>query len=285
MAEIRRTPLLSPDTEKELARRVATGDLAPRERMTLANLRLVVRIARGYVGRGLSLEDLVAEGNIGLLRAVEGFDPEMGIRFSTYATFWVKQSIRRVLSNSGHAVRLPYYMSSLLAKWQAAEDQIRDELGREAHRVELVARLGLSVIQARAVASCQIALSAGRLQAVAEYDVDDSPADRLADTRHAAPDERLTAEDDLRALRGSLDWLGTREAAIVRQRFGLNGEEPATLKEIGKRLGLTHERVRQIEKTALADIRDCLEGVEPQSSPASGSTRREKGSTSPERSG
>jgi RNA polymerase primary sigma factor len=253
--------------------------------MTLSNLRLVVRIARGYAGKGLSLEDLIAEGNIGLLRAVEGFDLEMGVRFSTYATFWVKQSIRRVLSSSGHAVRLPYYMSSLLTKWQAAENQIRGELGREAHRVELIARLGLSAMKARAVARCQKALAAGQLPAVAEHDGDDSPADRLADNRHGAPDARLTAEDDLRSLYRSLDWLGNREAGIVRQRFGLNGEEPATLKEIGKRLGLTHERVRQIEKTALADLRDCLEGLGPRSSPASGSTWRGNGSTSPKGTG
>jgi RNA polymerase primary sigma factor len=267
MAVISQTPLLSTEAEKKLARRVATGDRAARERMTLANLRLVVRIARSYTGRGLTLEDLVAEGNVGLLRAVEGFDPELGPRFCTYATYWVKQSIRRLLSRTGHAVRLPYYMSSLLAKWRRVEDQLRDKLGREANQAEVIAHLGLSARQAGAVASSQKAIAVGQSSWVGGNDEEDSTTALLADTRSAAPFERLAAEDDLRKIRESLNGLGTRKATILRQRFGLSGEEPATLVEIGKRLGLTRERVRQIEQAALAEIRDRLEGYGLRSSP------------------
>jgi RNA polymerase primary sigma factor len=227
--------------------------------MILANLRLVVRIARGYTGRGLSLEDLVAEGNIGLIRAVEGFVPEMDIRLSTYATYWVKQSIQRALSRSRHAIRLPHYMSSLLARWRGVENQFRDKLGREVQQEEVVAQLGLTARQVRAVISCRRVITAGRSSWVGGNNEEESLTSLLADTRSAAPDQRLATEDDLRKIRESLNWLGTRKAAILRQRFGLGGEQPTTLGEIGKRLGLTQERVRQIEEAALAEIRISLE--------------------------
>lgn len=152
LSEIDRTPLLSAAGERELAKRIATGDVEARDELARANLRLVVSIARQYSGRGLPLEDLIAEGNVGLLRAVEGFDPGAGTRFSTYAAFWVRQAVRVALNKYGHAVRLPQYMGVLLPKWRRAEAALRDSLGRDPSAAEVATELGLKRGQARAVA-------------------------------------------------------------------------------------------------------------------------------------
>ena len=254
LSEVNRTPLLSADAENDLASRIAGGDPAARDEMVLANLRLVICIARRYVGKGVALEDLIEEGNLGLLRAVEGFDPTMNSRFSTYASYWIKQSIRVALNKSGHAVRLPQYMGTLLFKWRQAETDLRGELGREPSREEVTAHLGLTARQVRAVAKGQKAVTSGRaVGAVGE----ERPAELLADLG-AGPADRLTTEDCVRAALDTLDQLGNREATILRLRFGLGGGEPATLKQVGEQLGLTRERVRQIEHGALADLRHRL---------------------------
>src|SRR5262245_53001969 len=143
LREIRGTALLRPEEEQELARRVEGGDGAARDRMVRANLRLVVSIARGYAGRGLPLEDLVAEGNLGLLRAVEGFDPDRGTRFSTYASYWVREAIQRALVNTVRTIRLPAYMVALLAGWRRASARLQEELGRPPTQEEIARRLGL----------------------------------------------------------------------------------------------------------------------------------------------
>jgi RNA polymerase primary sigma factor len=255
LAEIDRTPLLSADSEKDLSRRVAGGDSAARDQMVLANLRLVVRIARQFASRGLGLDDLIAEGNVGLLRAVEGFDEVRGNRFSTYASYWIKQSIQGAINKSAHAVRLPQYMGSLLFKWRRAEADCRDSLGRVASRDEVAAHLGLTPRQVRAVAKGQKAAaswSTGYSHGKA-WDVD--PAEPSS-----SPDQFVDTADEVRAALVRLDGLGPREAIVLRLRYGLSGEEPATLREIGKRLGLTRERIRQIERDSLEVLRTQLEG-------------------------
>src|SRR5262245_16221373 len=143
LREIRATPLLGREEERELARRAGGGDTAARERMVRANLRLVVSLARGYAGRGLPLEDLVAEGNLGLLRAAEGFDPGRGTRFSTYASYWVRQSIQRALVNTARTIRLPAYLAALLARWRRASTRLQEELGRPPTQEEIARSLGL----------------------------------------------------------------------------------------------------------------------------------------------
>src|SRR4051794_6286137 len=143
LREINETPLLSADGEKELAYRIEAGDNAARDQMVRANLRLVVNIARGYVGKGLALQDLIEEGNLGLLRAVEGFDPSMNTRFSTYASYWIKQSIKRALVNTAKTIRIPAYMVELLAKWRRATNKLSDELGRPPTHEEVAKLLGL----------------------------------------------------------------------------------------------------------------------------------------------
>jgi RNA polymerase primary sigma factor len=202
------------------------------------------------------LEDLIAEGNVGLLRAVEGYDPDAGTRFSTYAAFWVKQSIRVALNRSGHAVRLPQYMGTLLVKWRRTVNELRDALNREPLHAEVAERLQLSRLQSRAVARALKAASSTRSagSSTEEFDL----ADLIADGRALAPEDRITVADDMRVALGSLHKLGEREAAILRMRFGLDEEGPKTLKEIGRRLGLTRERVRQLEQDALADLRSRL---------------------------
>jgi RNA polymerase primary sigma factor len=253
LTEIDRTPLLSAAGERELAARIAEGDVEARDELARANLRLVVSIARQYSNRGLPLEDLIAEGNVGLLRAVEGFDPGAGTRFSTYAAFWVRQAVRVALNKYGHAVRLPQYMGVLLPKWRRAEAALRDSLGREPSAAEVASELGLKRGQARAVAKALKAVGSARA-----VGGDEDANSLLADVHAAAPTDRLAAADDVRAALGELERLGEREAAVLRLRFGLDGGEPMKLEDVGRQFGLTRERARQIERSALAALRESL---------------------------
>jgi RNA polymerase primary sigma factor len=254
--EIDAVPLLDPAQERLLARRVAGGDVEARDRMVRANLRLVVAIARGFVGRGLDLPDLIAEGNLGLLRAVEMFDPSMNTRFSTYAGYWVKQSIRRALLNTGKAVRIPAYAAQLLTEWRRAAAALQEALGRPPTAEEVAARLRLPP---RKLAVIREALRA-RAVAPAGDTGGDAPSAlaSLPDRSGEAPESQAEGADELRRLLELVSRLGEREAAVLRLRFGLAGEGPKTLAEIGERLGLTRERIRQLEKEALADLRQQL---------------------------
>jgi RNA polymerase primary sigma factor len=253
LSEIDRTPLLTETEERALARRVAVGDEQARDQLARANLRLVVSLARRYAGRGLALEDLIAEGNVGLLRAVEGYDPDAGTRFSTYAAFWVRQSIRVALNKYGHAVRLPQYMGVLLPKWRRAEATLRADLGREPTPAEIAAELGLKKGQTKAIVKALKVVGTAR---AAGDDAD--PTVALEDDRRPAPDALLAAAEEVRAAIGSLGSLGEREAAVLRLRFGLDSGEPMTLEDVGRRFGLTRERARQIERSALAALREAL---------------------------
>ena len=256
LREIHATPLLTAAQEKELARRVGQGDNAARDCMVRANLRLVVNIARNYVGKGLDLPDLIEEGNLGLLRAVEGFDPSMNTRFSTYAGYWIKQSIKRALINSAKTIRIPAYMVELLSKWRRASARLTEELGRsptpeEVGRVLGLPRKKLSIIKK----AIRIYNAAPQADPTEEGQTIDAT---VMDARVKTPDEALIETDDVRQVLALLDRMGEREATVLRLRFGLDGGEPKTLKEIGERLGLTRERVRQIERKALSDLRDLL---------------------------
>jgi len=252
LTEIDQAPLLTAVEERELATRVMVGDPVARDHLARANLRLVVRIAREYLGKGLPMEDLIAEGNVGLLRAVEGFDPTAGTRFSTYASYWIKQSIRGSLTKTGHTVRLPQYMTTLLANWRRTEAVLRDELGHDPAPREVATRLGLSPRQAKAVVQAQKAIASRASGGPSE---EMNSFDMLADEGGVDPAEQLATADGIRAALGSLDRLAEREATILRLRFGLGEEEPATLKMIGERLGLTRERVRQLQDEALDALR------------------------------
>src|SRR5579885_477699 len=230
--DIDQTPLLSPDEERALARRIAEGDAEARDHLTRANLRLVVCIAKAYAGKGLGLEDLIAEGNLGLLRAVEGYDPSMNTRFSTYASYWVKQSIRRALVNTGRTVRIPVYMSQLVAEWRREAARLEDELGRPPAEGEVAAALGLSPRKLKLVRKALRVHNSGRpsgTEHVEGLSVDDT----FLDDRAAAPEAAVSAAEDVRQVLDGLDALGGRAAAVLRLRYGLGGEEPLTLQEVG----------------------------------------------------
>jgi len=259
LREINETPLLSAEEERRLARAIATGDALARDHMVRANLRLVVNIARGYANRGLPLPDLIEEGNLGLLRAVEGFDPTIGTRFSTYASYWIKQSIKRALINSGKTIRIPAYMVELLSKWRRATARLSDILGRTPTPEEVARMLGL------ARKKLPIIKKAIRVhQATPQTEQADggwSLGELVRDEGVRCPAEVLLDADTLRHVLERIDALDERAARIIRLRFGLGGGEPMTLKEIGAELGLTRERVRQIEAETLASLAAEIDGV------------------------
>jgi RNA polymerase primary sigma factor len=257
LREINETPLLKAEEEKELAYRIEEGDSQARDHLVRANLRLVVNIARSYQGKGLALQDLIAEGNLGLLRAVEGYDPSMNTRFSTYASFWIKQSMKRAVVNTAKTVRLPAYMVQLLTEWRRAAARLHEELGRPATEDEIAMRLKLPKKKLNIIKKAIRIYNAGPQGEVEDtgWSIDDLAMDNLAHT----PDAQMMHSDDLHQVLHLLDALEEREATVLRLRFGLNGEEPMTLKEIGGCLDLTRERVRQIEREALSKLHEMLE--------------------------
>jgi len=256
LREINETALLSADDELELAERIAQGDALARDRMVRANLRLVVNISRGYTGKGLGLQDLIEEGNLGLLRAVEGFDPSVGTRFSTYASYWIKQSIKRALINSAKTIRIPAYMVELLSKWRRATARLNEELGRTPSNEEIARLLGLPKKKLPIIRKA-IRISNSTPQSD-QTEAGWSLSDMVQDERLKAPDEEMLDHDILRHAMELVGHLEEREATVLKLRFGLGGCEPKTLKEIGAELNLTRERVRQIETEALRRLADGL---------------------------
>ncbi|MCG6154773.1 sigma-70 family RNA polymerase sigma factor [Rubinisphaera margarita] len=258
LREINETALLTADEEKDLARRIAMGDVEARDRMVRANLRLVVNIARGYSSKGLPLQDLIEEGNLGLLRAVEGFDPDMNTRFSTYASYWIKQSIKRALVNCAKTIRIPAYMVELLSKWRKATARLQDELNRTPTAEEVARELDIPKKK------LGIVKKAIQLYNTTPQSDDDengwSLGEMVADTREDGPEADLLNADNLKHVYRMLDEMEDRQATILRMRFGLEDEEPKTLKQIGESLGLTRERVRQIEQEALNRLNRGLLG-------------------------
>jgi RNA polymerase primary sigma factor len=235
----RDTPLLSAEQERELAQGVARGDAAARDRLVRSNLGLVVTIARRYLGHGLDLDDLAAEGNLGLIRAARDFKPEFGTRFSTYAAHWIRQAIREALTNTAATIRLPAHMVGLLRKWRRAERLLSRELGESPTEEQVAAQLGLTDAQREMV---RRARRAGKLQLESgiagdgnAWSPEEAPDDR------EAPEAALEAVDQRHHLLRRLDRLDAREREIITLRFGLGDGEPQTLKEVGLRLGVTHE--------------------------------------------
>jgi RNA polymerase primary sigma factor len=256
LREINETKLLTAAEEQELATRIGEGDVRARDRMVRANLRLVVNIARCYTGKGIGLQDLIEEGNLGLLRAVEGFDPGMGTRFSTYASYWIKQSIKRALINSAKTIRIPAYMVELLSKWRRATSRLTEELGRNPTLEEVARLLG---VPKKKLPIIKKAIHIHNLAPQTDQSESGwSLGEMVMDERTKTPEDELIETDILNRIKQMMHELDPRESAVLKMRFGLDEMDPHTLKEIGENLGLTRERVRQIETEALKKLGDGL---------------------------
>ena len=255
LKQIDESPLLTADEEKYLARKIINeGCMASREHMIRSNLRLVVAIAKRYMNRGLPLQDLIEEGNVGLVRAVEGFDPDMGARFSTYGCWWIKQGIKRSLINAVQPIHIPAYMVELIAKWKRASRLLEEKLGRTPTVQELAEEMELPAKKIRIIKKAVKASRRPVQPGSGEDGEGPTLADIVADTKTKSPEEQVLLADDLETIGVLLDAIDDREAKILRLRYGLNGDEPLTLKEIGVHVGLTRERVRQIEIEALRKL-------------------------------
>ena len=254
LREINEVPLLTADEEKQLAWRIREGDMAAREHLARANLRLVVSIAKKYTNRGLPLIDLIEEGNIGLLKAVEAFDPEQGARFSTYASWWIKQAIKRSLINAVQPIHVPAYMVELIAQCKRASREMEEQLGRQPSVEELAGAMDVPPEKVTMIKHAIRAFQRPSQAPTNSEGEDFTLANMLRDERTPAPDHEVQSEDEFAMIYRMLDTIDDREATILRLRFGLEGEEPLTLKEIGQRVGLTRERVRQIEADALRKL-------------------------------
>ncbi len=253
-SEMKRHRLLNYEEEKKLAARIARGDKEARKRMIEANLRLVVNIARRYLNKGFALEDLIEEGNIGLIKAVERFRATKGCRFSTYATFWIKQTIERALANQSSTVRLPIHISTDLYKVSRTSKELLATLHREPDLSEIAERTGLSGRYVKKLDT--ISKKSLSLESLTHDNSDHTLLDRLEDDRMPTPEMSLEDSDRVEKIKKLLGFLDESERKILKLRFGFDHEDPHTLEDIGNTFGVTRERVRQIECKALGKLRE-----------------------------
>ena len=256
LREIGRIPLLTPEQELQLAAKIKKGDASARERMINANLRLVVTIAHDYANLGLPLLDLISEGNIGLTKAVERFDPGKGAKLSTYAMWWIKQSIKRALANQSKMIRLPVHLVSKIAKVRRVSLQMSDELGREPTDDELGEELGIAGEKVARLRS--LGIRPASLDAPLGDDEGNEFGAVVGDEEAQTPFEYLRDKNLRGELDGLIEVLDIREKKIISQRFGLNGGKPKTLENVSKDFGVTRERIRQLQNIALAKLRRAL---------------------------
>jgi RNA polymerase primary sigma factor len=256
--EIRQTPLLTIEDEIRLAARIKKGDKAARDHMIRANLRLVVKIAYDYNQMGLPLMDLISEGNLGLIKAVERFDPAKGGKLSTYAAWWIKQCMKRALANQSKTIRLPVHLVDKISRMRKMIAKLTDELGREPENEEIAAELQIPTAKVALLKT--VSVRPASLDApVGEDDGSATLGDLVGDEMAVSPDQGLgdkNLREDLAAMVNSLD---AREASIIKMRFGLEGEKELTLEEVGKKFKVTRERIRQLEYLALSHLRKQMQ--------------------------
>jgi RNA polymerase primary sigma factor len=260
LREIGQVKLLTPQEEIDLAARIKKGDKKAREQMIKANLRLVVKIARDYEGIGLPLLDLISEGNIGLMKAVERFDPAKGGKLSTYGSWWIKQSIKRALANQSKTIRLPVHLVDKISKMRRTSMRLQEELGREPTDEELGEELGITA--SRVAQMRMAAIRPASLDAPIGDEDSNNFAEVVQDESADTPYEQLEEKTVTRMLQEMVKTLDPREATILRARFGLDGGPQKTLEEVGQKFGVTRERVRQIQNIALKKLRKMIEKME-----------------------
>ena len=253
LKEIRRTPLLTFEQEQSIAKKIAQGDQEARAQMIEANLRLVVAIGKKYINRGLPFSDIIEEGNLGLIRAVEKFQYQRGFKFSTYASWWIKQSIERAIVNQTRTIRLPVHIAEIVNSYMRATRQLTQKLGRDPSIEEVAKKMKVTIDKVRSIS--QVVRETYSLDMLIGDQEEDTLKDILQDTNSLSP---ANVSDDIRRREHIDDWLkqlSVSEKKVVEMRFGLNDGEPMTLDAIGKEFGITRERVRQIETQALNKLR------------------------------
>lgn len=257
LKEIDDAPLLTWEEEKSLSLAVLEdNDPFAREQLIRSNLRLVVNIAKKYSGRGMSLGDLIEEGNLGLMRAVDTFDPDHGVRFSTYSAWWIKQSIKRSILNNAQPIHIPTYMVELINQWRQTYAELESKLARTVSLEEMAHAMKVPVRKARAIRDIVSVVDSGF-----QHDSHEENAgldEAIEDDRIATPEEHLGSNEELTRALELLEEIDSREAEVLKLRFGLDGRETLTLKQIGKKLGLTRERVRQIQRNALTRLNELM---------------------------
>src|SRR5215213_354369 len=260
LREIGQIPLLTPAEEIELAARIKVGDKEARSKMIRSNLRLVVKIAHDYANLGLPLLDLISEGNIGLMKAVERFDPSKGGKLSTYGSWWIKQSIKRALANQSKTIRLPVHLVDKISKMRRVAMQMSEELGREPTDDELAEEVGLSSAKVSQLKT--VAIRPASLDAPISDDDTTEFGEIVGDAEALTPFERLRDKNLRDEVGDLLSVLDEREKKIIYSRFGLDGGKAKTLEEVGKKFGVTRERIRQLQNIALMKLRRALQKKE-----------------------
>jgi RNA polymerase primary sigma factor len=257
LREIGKVPLLTADQEVSLAKRIERGDMAAKTAMTEANLRLVVSIAKGYLGRGLSFLDLIQEGSLGLIRAVEKFDYRKGYKFSTYATWWIRQAVTRAIADKARTIRIPVHMVEKLNKVVHIERQLVQRLGREPRPDEIAEELEMTTDEVREI--LRMAQHPVSLEKPIGEEEESELGDFVQDENSESPDEAASLTLRRTDIDNALSSLPDRERQVIELRFGLNGQQPCTLEEVGKAFGVTRERIRQIENNTLKKLQSLPE--------------------------